>query len=100
MVKTLMVAVTKTYAAALRHGLYWAPGCLVAIYLWTPTAPGGNIANLNLEGNFRPIQSVFLLVILGLVAYHGLAMGKNLSAPETKIFSGRTLSRSSKADRT
>jgi hypothetical protein len=88
MVKTTPIPVTKMHAAALRVGLYWAIGCLVAIYLWTPTALGGNIANLN------------LLVILGLVFYHGLAMVGNPIASEIGFLRSRTLSCSSKAVRT
>jgi hypothetical protein len=100
MLRTILIPVTKMYAAAFRWGLYWAIGCLAAIYLWTPTALGGNIAGLNLESNFRLIQSVFLLVIVGLVFHHGLAMGKNPVVSETRFLSGRTLSCSSKAVRT
>jgi len=97
MVKAILIPVTKMHAAAVRWGLYWAIGCLVAIYLWTPTALGGTIANLNLESSFRLIQSVFLLVIVGLVFHHGLAMSKNPVVAETRFLSGRTLPCSSKA---
>ena len=100
MVKAILIPVTKMHAAALRWGLCWAIGCLAAICLWTPTALGGNIANLNLESSFRLIQSIFLLVIVGLVFHHGLAMGKNPVASKTKFLSGRTPSCSSKAVRT
>jgi hypothetical protein len=98
MVKTLPIAVTKKYPAALRWSLYLATGCLVAIYLRTPAASGGNITNLNLE-NFRLIQSVFLLVVLGPVFYRGLGMGMNPIASEIRLLRGGTLSRSSKAVR-
>lgn len=86
MVKTIPILVTKIPAAALRGGLYWAIACLVAIYVWTPAALGGNIADL--------------LAISGLVFYYGLAMGKNPILSETTFLSGRTLSCSSKAVRT
>jgi hypothetical protein len=99
MVKTLRIPVNKIYAAALRRGRYMVIGCLLAIYLWTSAALGGNITHLNLE-NFRLIQSVFLLVILGLVFYHGLRMGENPIASETRLLRCRTLSCSSKAVRT
>ena len=88
MVKTIPIPVTNMHAATLCGGLYRAIGCLVAIYLWTPTALGGNIANLN------------LLVILGLVFYHGLAMVGNPIAWEIGFLRGRSLSCSSKAVRT
>jgi hypothetical protein len=88
MVETTPIRATKTHAAAFRGGLYWAIGCFVAIYLWTLAALGGNIANLN------------LWVVLGLVSYHGLAMGKNPILSETQFLSGRTLSCSLKAART
>jgi hypothetical protein len=93
------MTVTKTDPAAPRRGLCWATGCLVAIYLWTPAALGGNIANLNLDWNLRPILSVFLLAILGLVSYHGLAVGTSPGASETKFLSDRTLSCPLKVDR-
>jgi len=100
MAKTLLILVGKKHAAAVRGSLHWAIGCLVAIYLWTPAALGGNITPLNLERNFRLIRSVFLLVILGLVFYHGLVMGENPIASETKLLPGGTLSCSLKAVRT
>ena len=98
MAKTLLILVGKKHAAAVRGSLHWAIGCLVAIYLWTPAASGGNITNLNLE-NFRLIQSVFLLVVLGPVFYRGLGMGMNPIASEIRLLRGGTLSRSSKAVR-
>ena len=104
MAKTIPMFVNKKNLAPLCRGLFLAIGCRMAIYFWTSATLGGNIANLDFGGDCRLIQSVFLLVILGLVFGCGLAtdishfgVEGNPIASDTKLLPGRTLFCSSKA---
>jgi len=71
--------VARKYAPFFRTGLYVLIVCISGIYLWTPRALGGNISNLNLERNFRLIESFFLLAMLAVILHCGLVMGRNLT---------------------
>lgn len=69
---------TRQYVRALRCGLYVAIAVLIATLAWTLRHPYGTISKVNIERDFRLVQSFFLLAISALVAYRGLVMGKNL----------------------
>jgi hypothetical protein len=69
---------TRRYAMALRWILYLAVGGIVTIYLWTPAILRDSVDNLNIERDFRSVQSFLLLAALALIFRRSLVMGRNM----------------------